>query len=629
MCGIGGAAGPAATKAAVEDMIGRLTHRGPDAGAVQAIGNSVLGHRRLAIVDLSEAGNQPMTTGDGQLALVANGEIYNHLDLRRELEAKGHVFGSSSDNEVLLHGWREWGAALFGRINGMFACALWDGRSGDLILARDRMGIKPVFYRQAEDSLFFASELKALLPRNGTARLSMDGLAQFLTLQNYLDPDTIIDGVRMLPPGSFLRFRNGSLHSESYWRASFSESAMARETALPEAAEAFRNELDSSVRRHLMSDVPVSTYLSAGLDSSGVTCAAAQIEPGLKAFTGRFGAGGWYDEASGAAMVARHCGAQHEVLDIGPQDFAGHLDDLAYHLDQPRMGMGSFPQYMLAGQVARTHKVVLTGHGGDELFSGYPIFKVLALHARLCATPLEGLRGLLSVRPAELPHLAYFWPGPWQPPTRRQGLPVLFGGGELRRLLRPEVTSNVNLDAVASRLESKVEGGRSDYERLMLTYLNVYLPGLLAVEDGISMAHSVESRVPLLDNNMVAMALDLSPDLKLTGWRTKAIPREALQKVLPPELFSMPKRGFPTPLRLWLREELRDWMRARLHPDSSPLVTIFNPDALKNLVDAFDRSLSRYARPFDEIKGHRMWMLLCMDAWLRQLQARLGVTVQA
>lgn len=628
MCGIAGEAGPAAAVAGVQEMVARLAHRGPDAGAVQAFGGCVLGHRRLAIVDLSEAGNQPMATGDGQLALVANGEIYNHLELRRELAAKGHVFRSSSDNEVLLHGWRAWGPALFPRVNGMFACALWDGRSGELILARDRMGIKPLYFREAGDSLSFASELKALLPRNATVRLSRDGLAQFLTLQNYLDAETIFDGFRMLPPGSYLRFSGGQPRVERYWRARFPEGYAAKVTTLPEAAEAFRAELDGAVHRHMMADVPVAAYLSAGLDSSGVTCIAARAESGLQAFTGRFGAGGWYDEASGAALVARHCGAGHSIVDIAPQDFAAHLDDLAYHLDQPRMGMGAFPQYMVARQVARTHKVVLTGHGGDELFSGYPIFKVLALHERLRAAPLEGLRGLLSVRPAELPHLAYFWPGPWQPPTRRQGLPVLFGGGQLRALLRPEVFSRLDLEGVAASLERQVAAGRSGYERLLLTYLNVYLPGLLAVEDKISMAHSVESRVPLLDNGMVAMALDLPPDLKLAGWRTKAIPREALRPVLPPELFAMPKRGFPTPVRLWLRDELRDWMRARLDPAGSPLAELFDGEALTRLVRDFDSSWSRYARPFDEIKGHRMWMLLCMDAWLRQLRARLGVSVR-
>lgn len=629
MCGIAGAVGPAAAVAEVQDMVGRLAHRGPDAGAVQSMGGCVLGHRRLAIVDLSEAANQPMTTGDGQLALVANGEIYNYLDLRRDLEAKGHVFRSSSDNEVLLHGWRAWGPALFPRINGMFACALWDGPSGNLILARDRMGIKPLYFREAGDSLFFASELKALLPRNGTVRLSMDGLAQFLTLQNYLGDDTIFDGFRMLPPGCFLRFGNGRSHSERYWSARFPEGCPARARTLPEAAEGFRAELDGAVRRHLMADVPVATYLSAGLDSSGVTCAAAQAEPGLQAFTGRFSAGGWYDEASGAELVARHCQARHTVVDIGPQDFSAHLDDLAYHLDQPRMGMGAFPQYMVARQVARTHKVVLTGHGGDELFSGYPIFKVLALHERLRVAPLEGLRGLLSVRPAELPHLAYFWPGPWQPPTHRQGLPVLFGGGQLHALLRPEVFCRLDLEGIAGSLERQVAAGRSDYERLLLTYLNVYLPGLLAVEDKISMAHSVESRVPLLDNGMVAMALDLPPDLKLAGWRTKAVPREALRSVLPAELFSLPKRGFPTPVRLWLRDELRSWMSDRLEAADSPLAGLFDAAALKRVVRDFARCWSRHARPFDEIKGHRMWMLLCMDAWLRQLQARLGVSVRA
>ncbi|MEZ5934500.1 MAG: asparagine synthase (glutamine-hydrolyzing) [Alphaproteobacteria bacterium] len=631
MCGLCGIAGPAAELRPVEKMLSVIEHRGPDAQGVHAVADCVLGHRRLAIVDLSAAGNQPMLLDNGRTALVANGEIYNHEELRAELQREGHIFRSNSDNEVLLHGWRQWRQALFARINGMFACAIWDGETGELILARDRLGIKPLYYQLKDGSLTFASEMKAILAIDGGGRrIDHTGLAQFLTWQNMIGEATLIDGIRMIEAGSFLIFRNGTIRKETFWQPAIPSQGdtVKLEKKFEQAVGAFQTTLDASVGRHLMADVPVATYLSAGFDSAGVTASASrQSAHRLVSFTGSFDAGGWYDEAAGAAEVARHCGVEHRTVTIAPDDFANDLDDLIYHLDQPRMGMGAFAQYRVAGEIARTHKTVLTGHGGDELFSGYPVFKLPALCQAWRSTPLKALAALCRLRLSELPHLFYFALLGAGRNQRSPGLPTLFAPDLLRHTLRADIADRIAAAEPAAQLDQAIGAGETAYQRLLLTYLKVYLPGLLVVEDKISMAHSLEARTPLLDNAMVALALGVDPGIKLHGWQLKAIPKAALRPSLPDTLYRQPKRGFPTPLRLWLRGPLGAWLEERLHPERSPLTALFEPDALLRMVRGFRTSWTRHARPLDEIGSHRIWMLLSLDAWLRNLDRRLGVQI--
>jgi asparagine synthase (glutamine-hydrolysing) len=631
MCGLCGIAGPAADPKAVKAMLSVIEHRGPDADGTHTVADCVLGHRRLSIVDLSTAGNQPMELDNGRTALVANGEIYNHDELREQLIQQGHIFRSGSDNEVLLHGWRQWREALFEKINGMFACAIWDSDGGELILARDRMGIKPLYYELAAGSLTFASEMKAILAIGGSGRrLDRTGLAQFLTWQNMIGDRTLVDGIRMVEPGTCLIFKRGRVRQETFWRPAFTTVGdnNSDEDAFEKAVGAFRDTLDASVQRHLMADVPVATYLSAGFDSAGVTASASRLSPHrLVSYTGGFDAGGWYDEATGAAEVARHSGVEHRTVSIDHSDLASQLDNLIYHLDQPRMGMGAFAQYCVAGDIARTHKTVLTGHGGDELFSGYPVFKLRALTRAWRKAPLSLLSALRHLRFSELPHLLYFALIGARKGSSRAVLPNLFSPYQLRRGLHADIADLIAAAEPTTQLDEAISDAENDYQRLMLTYLKVYLPGLLVVEDKISMAHSLEARTPLLDNAMVDLALSLDPMTKLHGWQLKAIPKAALRPSLPDALYRQPKRGFPTPLRLWLRGPLRHWLEERLHPDRSPLVCLFEPDALLRMLHAFQNSLTRYARTLDEISSHRIWMLLSLDAWLRNLDRRLGVQI--
>ena len=619
MCGICGVVG-GQLPSRVNDMLGMLAHRGPDASGLFQDANCVLGHRRLSIVDLSEAGNQPMTSAGGRFTMVANGEIYNHQPLRAELESKGYQFSSQSDCEVLLHGFAEWRDALFSRLNGMFAVAIWDATEHALYLARDRIGIKPLYYCHRDAQIEFASELKALLYPNETRQLSHAGFAQFLATQNTLGSYTLFEGIKMVEPGQWLRFCNGRCTRQTYW----TPACRTRITDVNEGIEAFADAAQAAVKRHLMADVRAATYLSSGFDSGGVTALAALYSDSpVTSVTGTFGAAGWYDEATGARTIARACGVEHHLASISPEDLEHNLDDLVWALDEPRMGMGAFAQYMVARKVAQTHKFVLTGHGGDELFSGYPIFKILQAASKF----KEALRILPTLRFSEFPHLAYFWPHRWQPAQKRYGVPLLFAPNHTRALLRRELYVQLDQNATTSGLAAYAAHADSDYERLLLTYLRVYLPGLLVVEDKVSMAHSLESRTPLLDNAVVDLALSISPRTKLHNGVLKAIPKAALRGYLPSAVYALPKRGFPTPLAAWLRGPLRSWFEARLDPQHSPLTALMRASALRRETSTFLTSYTRHCRPLDELGAHRMWMLLCLDAWLRSLKSRLNISV--
>ena len=405
MCGICGIHGPAASVDAVAIMLRHMEHRGPDGeGSWQAPG-IVLGHRRLAIVDLSERGRQPMISGDDRVAISVNGEIYNYADLRHELEQAGCVFHSDCDSETVIHAWRQWGDDCFRRFNGMFAIALWDADHQTLHLARDRMGIKPIYYWREGAQTLFASDLRAIVAASGRREwpISTTGLSQYLTYENRFGAQTMLDGISMVEPGHRIQIDRDGVRTFCFADPSLHDML---DVSFPEAVSGFNAAFGAAVDRHLMSDVPLASYLSAGIDSGMVALTAADRltdEGGPTAFTGTFDAGGWYDEASGAAMVAASRDLPHRLVSINAESFRTHFDDLVFALEEPRMGTGALPQYLVAKEVAKTHKVVLTGHGGDELFSGYPVFKYVRLIQSLRRNPGELFKALRSLRLSELP----------------------------------------------------------------------------------------------------------------------------------------------------------------------------------------------------------------------------------
>jgi asparagine synthase (glutamine-hydrolysing) len=627
MCGICGIYGPDAGTRPVDTMLSMMERRGPDGSGVFQAKDIVLGHRRLAIVDLSGRGRQPMVSEDEHIAISVNGEIYNYRELRAELEGIGYIFRSDCDSETVIHAWKAWGVGSFARFNGMFAIALYDRAEHALYLARDRMGIKPVYVWVNGETVVFASDMRAIVAASGRHEwaLSATGFLQYLTYENRLGSETMLEGIRMVVPGEVLRFDASGMTSAIFADPLAIDQRL--DCSFEDAVEGFKTIFDKAIARHLMSDVALASYLSAGVDSGLVSLTAANRLKGAgpAAFTGAFEQAGWYDEASGAALTAAAGKLPHHLLRMNAESFRDHFDALIYALEEPRMGTGSLPQYLVAQKVAETHKVVLTGHGGDELFSGYPVFKFVALQEALSS----GGRGLVpilrSLRLAELPHIAYFT---FSALSGRDNpfLPVLFGDRLISRLLRPEVSASLKKARAAISAKERAAPSTAG---LIRQYIKDYLPGLLVVEDKISMAHGLESRTPFLDNELVMYSLSLLPRVKLEEGRLKAIPKTASRGLLPDQIFDMPKRGFPNPLSGWLRGPLSDWLRTRLCNPQGALTLLFDSKALEDMIDAYLRSWRRHFRPLDEIATHRIFMLLSMESFLRQYKEKLGVILTA
>ena len=614
MCGIAGMLGPAAHPSRIEAMLARLQHRGPDGQGQWHAPHVALGHTRLAIVDTSEAGRQPMHLGP--LHAVVNGEIYNYPELRRDLEVRfGAVFASHCDSEVVLHGYAHEGEAFFARMNGMFAVALYDETTAQLLLVRDTMGIKPLYYCQHQGNLYFASEIKALFAAMPVTSWPIDrqGLAEYLCYQTALAGRTLFQHVALVRPGQILAADVTDPSTLRERSVPVQPRAIVAPSDFTKAVQDFTDVFEASVQRHLLSDVPIASYLSAGIDSACVTAVAAEHSAApMHAFTGRFPASnGWYDETTAAAQAVQHLKGQHHVVDIHPQDLETALDAVIDALDEPKMGMGAFSQYMVAKAVARQFKVVLTGHGGDELFAGYPLFK------------LTRLASILRLRRSELPHLVYFALSAlrrWFQPEYGRYLAVLWSQRAQRALFGQALVPSPQASLVQLHA-----GQRSFAGRMQASYLHEYLPNLLVVEDKISMAHQLESRTPWLDQAMLALSQATPMRHKLHGGVLKAIPKAYAPKMLPESYLRQPKRGFPTPLRQWLRSPENHLLESRLVQPDSALHALIAPATLAKEVARFRRSWYRHIRPLDEIQSHRMWQLLSLESWLRQWQQRYGI----
>ena len=615
MCGIAGVWGNSPLER-LKVMLPKMLHRGPDGEGIWSNGRLALGHRRLSINDLSSAGSQPMHSKDGSVIISVNGEIYNYSELREQLEALGCIFQSKSDSEVVLHAWSQWGEDAFSYFNGMFAIAIFDVNKDLLVLARDRLGIKPLYYSSPNSGeLIFASEAKALKEEE-SFNLDFTGLCQFLTYQNYFSERTLANGISMLPSGSILYFQGKKERIVKYWTPLHTAKEIA---SFEDAVDIYKHVLDESIERHLMSDVSIASYLSAGFDSATVANRAAHLGEPPVSFTGSFNnQRGWYDENTMAKKLADDNGSQHIAVNIDHTDLPRVFDRLIYSMDEPRMGMGAFPQYCVAEQVAKTHKVVLTGHGGDELFSGYPVFKLMNLLYGEQNKLNRCIYGLSKIRSSELPHLLYFLLAQFKSNRHRQFLPVLNSLRSLRSGLRPEVFEIISQLSPEDELIEMGANNPNVEERLYNNYLNSYLNGLLVVEDKVSMAHSLESRTPLLDNAMVELSLSIPFSMKMHGNTLKSVIKSAGIGRLNSELYSQPKRGFPTPLRFWLRGPLKEWFSERIIGVQSPLRTLFKDEWLKQVHSNYLNSWRKNIRPLDEIQSHRVWQLLSLESWLRQ-----------
>jgi asparagine synthase (glutamine-hydrolysing) len=602
ICGIASTNGSAVTDR-VAAMSATLAHRGPDSFGEFSDGNVALAARRLSIIDL-ETGDQPIANEDGTLQVVQNGEIYNYRELRRELERAGHHFRTQGDTEVLLHLYEEYGDRFAERLRGMFAIAIWDARHRRLVLARDRFGIKPLYYRAADNELAFASELRAL-PRG---EIDPDALEAFLAFNSIPAPLTIFREIRKLPPGHLLSWEHGRVELRRFARPAPIEELRKDEEA--ELVEELRSRLRDSVRAHLVSDVPVGVLLSGGVDSAFLAALAAEeSSETLRTFSIGFEERS-FDELAGARLVAERYGTQHRELVLRP-DAALLLPALADAFDEPFADSSALPTYLVSQLAASDVKVALSGEGGDELFGGYYTYAADLLAARVGG--LARLAGPLVERlPTSTSRASFdykakrFVRAAHLPPLERHhGWKEIFSPD-----LRAELTGGRSpfdpVDILRDRYRETE--GAEELARLQDVDLGIYLvDDLLVKTDRASMAHSLEARVPYLDTVVTDLALALPTRHKIRGLSKKVLLRKAAVPLLPREIVHGKKRGFSIPAAAWLRGELEPFARETLSRETLHRQGFFQPEVVARLLD--DHVAGR------EDRSRQLWGLLAFTLW--------------
>jgi asparagine synthase (glutamine-hydrolysing) len=616
VCGIAGIASHergGLDRAALARMSAALVHRGPDDAGEAELDGCLLAARRLSIIDLA-GGHQPLAGCGGRVTVVQNGEIYNHAELRRGLEQRGHAFRTRCDTEVIAHAYEEWGDAFAERLRGMFAIALWDAGARRLVLARDRFGIKPLFYAEAPGRLAFASELTALAEAPGFSReLDPEAVEAFLTFNSIPAPLSAYRAARKLRPGHLLAWRGGQVETTCFARpAPPSDGGQRAEPAAALAAEA-RDRLRDAVTAHLVADVPVGVLLSGGIDSSALTALAAQASTTpIATFSVGFDERS-FDELEQARLVARRYGTDHHELVLRP-DAAELLPQIAAAYDEPSGDSSALPTYLVCRLAAEHVKVVLSGEGGDELFGGYQTYvadrlaPVAGPLARLAQPALEQLPSGTGHVPLDYKLKRFARAAHLPPLERHHGWKEIFAP-ELRRELRGGATNGDPLDLYRARYAETA--GAAPLARLQDVDLGLYLPDdLLVKTDRMSMAHSLEVRVPFLDTAVAELALALPSRHKVLGLSTKRLLRRAVAPLVPDAIVRGRKRGFSIPAAAWLRGPLLPFAREVLAPDALRAGGVFEPAVVGRLLD-------RHAAGREDL-SRQLWGLMSFTLWLRR-----------
>src|SRR5215471_4826460 len=628
MCGINGIAfsnksGRFVSQAVLEAMRDIITHRGPDEEGLFIDRNVGLGHRRLSIVDVA-FGPQPMTNEDGTLHITYNGEIYNHADYRESLESKGHFYATHCDTETILHLYEEHGSACVDYLRGMFAFAIWDQRKQELFIARDRLGVKPLYYVHTDDgSLYFGSEIKTLLEA-GAAKPEVN----YAVLSDYLanhapsGEETLFRGVKRLLPGHVMTWRDGELSIRRYWDVDFSKDdgdTRDDETYVKQWSDLFRE----SVRLRLMADVPLGMFLSGGIDSSAIAgVMSGMVGAPVKTFSVAF-AEREANELEYARLAAKAYKTSHHEIVVSPEQFFSALPRLVWHEDEPLAHPSSVALYFVSHLAAQHVKVVLTGEGSDELMAGYARYRKtilnLALGARYHKLAPGSVRNLLRRQIEVMPGAKV------RQKLLRTFLAVapdiesiyfdnfaVFPRVMQPELLAPEMKERVGAIDPYAGLREVLEqtDGTSFLDRLLYADIKTYLHELLMKQDQMSMATSVESRVPFLDHKLVEFTSGLPERLKLRGWTTKYVLRQSMKGILPETILSRPKMGFPVPVGTWFRGAHASVIDDYVLSERALGRGIFSPD--------FVRSLVRRHQTGGEDHSERLWALVNFEIWQRQ-----------
>ena len=601
---------------ALKQMCGVLVHRGPDDEGFYVDGNVGLGMRRLSVIDIS-GGHQPISNEDGSIWVVFNGEIYNFPELRRELESRGHEFATNTDTETIVHAYEEYGVDCVSRFNGMFGFAIWDGRDRKLVLARDRVGIKPLYYYLDSHCIVFASELKAILQLKQVPReLDYAALDTFLTFEYVPAPLSIFQGVRKLLPGHVLVLQDGAVSIRKYWDIEPRPPHDSEEELPHDLYELLKD----AVRARLISDVPLGAFLSGGLDSSTIVCLMSELmDRPVKTFSIGFDDPS-YNELGYARAVAGHFGTDHQELVIQP-NVVELVESLVGYLDEPFADVSAFPTYLVSQLARQSVTVALSGDGGDELFAGYDWYvagKVERYYRRLP----RALRN--SVIPGLLGRIS--------PSARKRGLvnnlKRFAEGAALPRSARhfrwaTFLAQPTKADLFTEELKSHVDGhdpyaGFVDYLDLFeeadslwreqFADVKTYLPDDILVKlDRMSMANSLEARTPFLDHRVVEFAASVPSHLKLRGFTRKYLLKRAMASRLPGQVLTRRKEGFSIPMKNWLRQELRPLMEEVLSPQRLGAAGLFNPACVQTLKDQHQEGVAN--------RSHLLWSLMMFEMW--------------
>jgi asparagine synthase (glutamine-hydrolysing) len=606
--------------AVLQRMMDVISHRGPDGSGAHRAGPVALGHRRLSIIDLN-TGNQPMSNEDGTVWVVYNGEIYNFPELRAELQTRGHHFKSTTDTEVIVHLYEEIGTECVVRLRGMFAFALWDGRTQTLLLARDRVGIKPLYYTNTGKALVFGSEIKSVIADPAIVRrVNPRAIDRFITYYYLPGNETLLQGIYKLRPGHYLTVNRGTVAEKQYWDLHF---------AAPENAQTFENAVESlqallrqTVQDHMISDVPVGVLLSGGIDSTAVLRYAAEhAGTPLHTFTIGFTGEGFADERPYARIAAQRYGTRHQEITITANDFRDFLPKYAWHMEEPVCEPPAVALYFVSRLARQSSvKVLLSGEGGDEAFGGYQTYRNLLF--------LEGLKSALgSAKPLlrfAFQLLSRVGWGRIAPYGALVGstLPQYY----LSRTATPQTPFNrlkrgLYIDGVNDAIGEGVSdeptrrlfeetNGYTLLDRMLYVDTKSWLPDdLLVKADKMTMATSVELRVPLLDFQVLEFAASLPQSFKVRGWSTKRILKAALQQSVPTEIVKRKKTGFPVPYNRWLRTDLNAFVTDALLGPGAALASYFRKEVIEGILARFNR---------DGVGGKEVFSLLALELWHQQ-----------
>lgn len=612
----------------VRSMADAIAHRGPDDEGFYISGSLGLGFRRLSIIDLA-TGHQPLSNENGTVWIVFNGEIYNYQELRSFLQGKGHIFRTQTDTEVIVHLYEEFGESCVEKLRGMFAFAIWDKNKQNLFLARDRVGIKPLYYYLSAKCLIFGSEIKAILADPEVQREVVPGMIdRFLTFYYVPGEETLLKDIYKLPPGSYLVVRNGHATVKQYWDLSFAPT----ECNVRDAETKLLTLLEECVRMHMISDVPVGFLLSGGVDSTAMLgMAVGKTDQHLSSFTLGFSASGLADERPYAQLAATRYGSQHHEMTISAREFSDFMPKFAWYMEEPVCEPQAVALYYVTRLAKEFVKVLISGEGGDEAFAGYPIYRNILWMERLKKV-LGPFKGILS---SGLCRINEHWPshriGKYAPLLNahfesyyysRTSSPSRFFNSHGRELYTSDFSQSVDREfstKAVTRYLGPERGGRVN--QMLYADTKTSLPDdLLLKADKMTMANSIELRVPFLDHHFLEFAAALPENLKVRGFRTKYIAKLALRDRVPREILRRKKVGFPVPYDSWMRNELRDWVHDILLDGITMARGYFQKGCIERLIDE-DLRFKSYPKEILSLVSLELWHRSFVDG-LNQPKAK-------